>query len=148
MYICSCTVSVKARQSTALMHHYILRMLDTSLASVAMHENYVAHVCNALQYLVVYLCIVAEANATAFFLDGSSMSNIQVSHANAMLCAPCLCSACKPCHCSSQQAPSHVLCCHVFMQCIIAHLATCAPETMYKACHSLQSVTDCCNKAS
>lgn len=104
---------------------------------------------NALQYLVVYLCIVAEANATAFFLDGSSMSNIQVSHANAMLCA-CVQLA----HFAITHSDRHHrMCCveavhHVLMQCTTAHLARCAPETMCKACHSLQSVTDCCNKAS
>ena len=31
-----------------------------------------------VQYMVVYQCIVAEANSTAFFVDGSSMSNLQV----------------------------------------------------------------------
>lgn len=33
-----------------------------------------------LQYLIVYQCIVAEANAQAFFIDGSALSNIQVTY--------------------------------------------------------------------
>ena len=31
-----------------------------------------------VQYMVVYQCIVAEASMTAFFVDGSSLSNLQV----------------------------------------------------------------------
>lgn len=35
-----------------------------------------------LQYMVVYQCIVAEANTTAFFVDGSSLSTLQVGVAS------------------------------------------------------------------
>lgn len=31
-----------------------------------------------VQYLVVYQCIVAEASTTAFYVDGSSLSTLQV----------------------------------------------------------------------
>jgi len=31
-----------------------------------------------LQYMVVYQCIVAQASMAAFFVDGSSLDNLQV----------------------------------------------------------------------
>ncbi len=49
-----------------------------------------------VQYMVVYQCIVAEANTAAFVLDGSSLSNLQVccskrsqQHACTRLCISC-----------------------------------------------------------
>ncbi|KAL0036849.1 hypothetical protein WJX77_002108 [Trebouxia sp. C0004] len=48
------------------------------------------------KYLVVYLCIVAEANATAFFLDGSSMSNIQMQAIDVQAMAMCLAACWVP----------------------------------------------------
>ena len=33
-----------------------------------------------VQYMVVYQCIVAQASMTAFFVDGSSLDNLQVLH--------------------------------------------------------------------
>ncbi len=33
-----------------------------------------------MQFMVVYQCNVAQANMTAFFVDGSTLSNIQVRH--------------------------------------------------------------------
>lgn len=62
----------------------------TSWAHKVMHINQLIanHGCR-LQYLVVYQCIVAEANATAFYIDGSSMSNAQVTNASHALVTLC-----------------------------------------------------------
>ena len=34
----------------------------------------------SMQFMVVYQCNVAQANMTAFFVDGSTLSNLQVRH--------------------------------------------------------------------
>lgn len=36
-------------------------------------------VADAMQYMVVYQCILGEINNVAFWVDGSSISNLQVS---------------------------------------------------------------------
>ncbi len=33
-----------------------------------------------MQFMVIYQCNVAQANMTAFFVDGSTLSNLQVRH--------------------------------------------------------------------
>ena len=48
------------------------------MASCAMVSD-VACVCVcATQYMVVYQCILAQASMAAFFVDGSSLDNLQV----------------------------------------------------------------------
>lgn len=36
-------------------------------------------VADALQYMIVYQCILGEVNNVAFWVDGSSLSNLQVN---------------------------------------------------------------------
>ena len=49
-----------------------------SNAAKCMLQSYTTEYGVHVQFMVLSQCIIAEANMTAFFVDGSSLSNLQV----------------------------------------------------------------------
>ena len=47
------------------------------------------NVCVCVQYMVVYECVLSLLSCAAFFVDGSSFSNLQVCFSLSILCAQC-----------------------------------------------------------
>jgi hypothetical protein len=88
----------------------------------------------SVQFMVVYQCNVAQANMTAFFVDGSTLSNLQVSYSVSLCDVGCgLASKLTACM-STACMPSIVkMACISDPICLICHLHECNHASYFPA---------------